>query len=336
MSLEQPSDLELAILEHLATYRFLTNKQLLTLGVSKSEKHLQMTLRSMAGLHTKPRVTRAGEGAVARKPTRYRPYRSPAVKVFIFGLDKSKAIRGRMPYVYALTRQGAELLASLRGDETPPYAPAVPSFPRQEYLHRLGIIDCHIAVRTWAQLHSARLDFYHVEFTRSRKPNGRSVTDTRVELKDGSFIKPDSIFQLTTSDERKRLYALEFAAGLETALIESKLDTYRYVLHEGAIRRAFAYEHGVRVLVVFKHESTLRNVFERLASRSEFRPFSRHFVFKTLEELERDVVWLAAARLARSGAALCQLTAQLRLGLRLVLRFMLRYVLRTLRQQNSL
>jgi hypothetical protein len=31
-------------------------------------------------------------------------------------------------------------------------------------------------------------------------------------------------------------------------------------------------------------------VFERLASRSEFRPFSRHFVFKTLEELERDVV----------------------------------------------
>ena len=46
----------------------------------------------------------------------------------------------------------------------------------------------------------------------------------------------------------------------------------------------------VRVLAVFKHESTFKNVFERLASRSEFRPFSRHFVFKTLEELERDVV----------------------------------------------
>jgi hypothetical protein len=130
-----------------------------------------------------------------------------------------------------------------------------------------------------------QLGFYHVDFNFSRKLKGQPISDTRVELRDGRVIKPDAIFQLTPSDQRERLYALEFWAGLDVATIERKLDTYRHALDDEAIERAFEYEHGVRVLGVFQHESTLRNVFERLCARSDFfGVFSPHLVFKTLDE----------------------------------------------------
>jgi hypothetical protein len=289
MSLEQPNDLECAILEHLSTYRFLTVRQLLTLGVTKSERHLQATLHSMAGLHRKPRAARRSDKVTAHSsPTRYRPYRLPAIKVLAFGLEDNR----RMPFVFTLSPQGAKLLSELRGDEMPVYASAAPSFPRQEYRHRLGCIDCHIAIRTWAERHRAQLDFYHVDFNFSRKLKGRPISDTRVDLKDARVIKPDAIFQLTPNDRRRRLCALEFWAGLDVAIIERKLDTYRHALDDGAIERAFAYEHGVRVLAIFQHESTLRNVFERLSTRSDFfGVFSPHLLFKTLEDLHTDVVY---------------------------------------------
>lgn len=288
MLLEQPTDLELTILGHLATYRFLTNRQLLTLGVTKHERHLQATLRSMAGAHRKPRVSQAGQGASTRsaQPERYRPYRSPVINRFAFGVLSGV---GRLPYVYALTEHGAFLLAVTRVKE-PVHVPSVVSFPKQEYFHRLGCIDCHLAIRTWAERNRSEIDFYHVDFTFSRKLKGRPIADTRVELKGGRAIKPDAIFQFTASDRKPRLCALEFSAGTETARIENQLDAYRYALHEGAISRAFSYEHGIRVLAVFRHESTLTNVFERLATRSDFQPFGRHFLFTTLTELQRDVL----------------------------------------------
>src|SRR5215203_6192566 len=112
MSLEQPTDLEFTILEYLATYRFLTVEQLLTLGATKHERHLQATLRSMAGEHRKPRAARVGEGSATRVSARYRPFCSPVVKRLAFGVDKAVS-GGRMPFVYTLTPQGAELLSEL-------------------------------------------------------------------------------------------------------------------------------------------------------------------------------------------------------------------------------
>src|SRR3712207_2474144 len=100
MSFEQPTDLELTILERLATYRFLTVEQLLALNVTKHERHLQATLRSMAGAHQKPGSTKAGQGSSARTPSRYRPYRSPVIKRLTFGVMSGI---GRLPYVFALT-----------------------------------------------------------------------------------------------------------------------------------------------------------------------------------------------------------------------------------------
>jgi hypothetical protein len=287
---ETPSELELAILEQLATYRFLTIKQLLTLGVTKNERHLQAMLSSMAGEHRKPKP--ASKGPSSSSPsqiTRYRPYRSPAVKRLKFGVMAGGI--GRLPYVHTLTRHGAELLADIRGHETVVSVPSVIRFPRDEYFHRLGCIDCHMAVRTWTERNRAAIDFYHVDFSFSRKVRGRPIADTRVELKGGRIIKPDAIFQITACDRKARLYPLEFSAGPETARIESQLDAYRYALHEEAIEKAYRYEHGVRVLAVFKHESTLTHVFDRLAERSDFQPFRTFLLFKTLDELRMDLVY---------------------------------------------
>lgn len=281
MSLEQPNELEVRVLEHLATYRFLTIKQLLALGATKHKRHLQATLRALAGIHEK-------EGRTA--PRRYQPYRKPVVEQMRFGINREVG-GGKLPFVYTLTVQGAQLLAELRSDERPVYVSAVPKFPRQEYRHRLGCTDCHIAVRTWAERNhnQARLDFYHVDFNHSRKLKNRPIADTRVELTDGRVIKPDAVFRLTMSDQRERLYALEFWAGSEVALIEQKLELYRHALHDGAVERTFAFKHGVQVLAVFQQERTLRHVFERLEARANFQPFSRHFLFATLEELQEDM-----------------------------------------------
>jgi hypothetical protein len=219
---------------------------------------------------------------------RYRPYRSPVIKRFKFGVISGI---GRLPYVFALSSYGAELLAESRGDETPVKVPAVVRFPRQEYFHRLGCIDCHIAVRTWSARNRSEVGFYHVDFNFSRKRKSRPIADTRVELKGGRAIIPDAIFGINASDLKQRLYALEFSAGHETARIERQLDTYRYAIDEEAIERSRYYKYGVRVLAVFKHESTLINVFERLAARSDFLPFRPYIVFKTLEELKIDFVY---------------------------------------------
>jgi hypothetical protein len=275
MLVERVNETAVAVLEALVTYRFLTAAQLHRLGISRSQRHVYSTLRTLAP----PRQARTAKDAPARR-------RLPPIDYLEFGVLPGI---GRLPALYFLTPHGAELLAEAQRQEKPAPVPERVRLFRNDYFHRVNCVDFHIALRQDAARFGMRLDFFHVYFDHSAAPRGRPEPKTRVALRQGALI-PDAIFALTPQDGRQRLYAFEMYNGRETGRVERQLATYLEALDQEAIERAYRYEHGARVLCVFDQERGLALAQERLVRRPEFKPFAEYFLWKTLREAMADVL----------------------------------------------
>jgi len=261
------TETEFRILDALRVYRYLTVKQLLRLGVTKNQSRLYTVLQGLKG------------------------GKRPFVGAMKHGILPG---HGLLPHSHYLTRKGAQLLAdALQIDPTEVPYPKCAAPIRTHFFHRLHCVDCEISVRLWSKAEGVTVDFYHSYFdvtgaNRSKTKAPRRAL-TKIDLKNGTGIIPDAVFQLTWPTGECRLFVLEMHNQNRTKRIHDKLAEYRYAIGEGAINRQFNYEHSPRILAVFENERFLELTKKRMAESEAFSTdFTPFFFLGTLEGMERD------------------------------------------------
>ena len=262
---ESLTETEERIIEAIATFRFLTPKQLMRVGVTKNMRHLYYTLARLR--------------KTARK----------LVWVFDYGVGI-----GRRATVYMLTPFGADLLAmKIRRDgEVIPVHKKKPGKVSSQYQHRLHCVDFHIAFWSWAQEVGAAIDFFHTYYDPWIREGGSGsfVPRTQLRLKNGQAFIPDAILSFTMPDGVRRVCAFEMCQGQPTLLCAERNLTITKAIKERIIERIFKYDHEPRILLVFDNARGMELVQERLAGTPAFAPFSPLFFAKTCEEIEENFV----------------------------------------------
>lgn len=259
------NDTQVRILEALARYRFLTNRQLVTLGLYKTEKSLREKVL--------PRLKGTSQ---------------PLMKSMDFGFVAGK---GRLPQVHYLTKRGALVLAELHQvslDVIPFFVGAI-QFSR-DYFHRIEFISLHIAVRQYAQQTGQTVEFFHNYFDSSgnqRQANSQLIRDTQVTLH-GKTIIPDGNFRLAMNDGQRRLFSLELHKGNHTKRILAQLTHHAQIVEQGLLADKYQHPFDHYVLSVYDHAGTMQAVKQRFLTTPAFYEHQPGFLFATVEAVETD------------------------------------------------
>ncbi len=257
---ERYSSTESAVLEALATYRYMTAEQLVQAGVSISLPHVRTVLRKLQ-----------------RK--------RPAV---VAGLNfGALPIEGKLPRMHWLTPYGADVLEEMHGGGATFDVPKKVRLFKHDYAHRRATVDTLISIRQWANSAGADVDFVHTYYDPRQKQSGKLAPRTRV-LWEGGWLDADAILHFTMPGGTGRLCALEVCRGRRTKEVEQKLETYLQAVSQAAIETAFAAEHEVRALFVFSEEQALELVKKRVNAHPYFEEFQTVFFVKTLDEVADD------------------------------------------------
>ena len=240
MTLEFYSDRQLAVLEALETYRFLTVKQMVRLGISKSETSLRDKI-------LRPLKTR----------------RSAPIKAYDLGRYQ------QLPHIFVLTAQGAKDLAEYR--QVPVSEIKWPKGGAQfsrTFHHRIAQIDFHIAFRQWAREVGAEIEFVHMDFDKAgSQRQGGAIPLTRLPLSDGNYIISDGIFCFSLHGQRL-LYCLEIHNETDTTRVVNQLLQYSDALQSQSIAKKFELKTQPIILSVLMRQpsepqTTARKALER-------------------------------------------------------------------------
>ena len=262
---ESLRETEERIIEAIATFRFLTPKQMMRVGVTKHNRHLYDTLARL---------------------------RRPARKL-VWMFDYGTAIGlGRLPTVYVLTPFGADLLVKeiRRDGEAIPVHKKKPRKVNSQYLHRLHCVDFHISFWSWAREVGAVIDFFHAYYDPWVREGGRGsfVPRTQIRLKNGETFIPDGVLSFTMPDGVRRVCTFEMWRGQPTLLCANRNLMITKAIEERIIERTFKYDHEPRILLVFENARGMELVQERLSGMAAFAPFAPLFFAKTCEEIETN------------------------------------------------
>ena len=256
---------EFGILDGLRLYRFLTVPQMAKIGIGTRNGQVNHVLPDLVKAN-KPYISRVVPGTLPKL--------------------------GRLPNVYFLTERGACIIAdALMIDRNKVKYPKRVSTTSVHFWHRTHAVDCHIAVKKWADKNNHCIDFYrdYFEYTGANRSRDmapqRSVT--RVELSDGSII-PDAIFQMTDDAGKSRFFALEMYNQNRPQRTFEKMLEYCHALAEQALTKAFNYPSLPRVLMVFELDAALITHLARAKQHPALKKFLKFFYFTTLQEFESD------------------------------------------------
>lgn len=267
MTLKRINEPQLRLLEALNTYRFLTVRQFIRLGISNTKYGISKHISGL--MHT----------------------RKPLVAVADFGTFPTI---GRLPVLYYLTKHGADWLAEAFQVNTADinHPKGVKIFTR-DYFHRVQTINTHISARQFSEkIDQMKFNFFHSYFehtgaNHSKTPNQpKRQALTKIRLHDQYFI-PDCIFSLTDPYGKEWMFAGEIYRNLTTKRTYQQLEKHRDALEESSISEAYCFPRAVRVLVICEQENAKKALQKRLKDDPEFAGFKSFFLFKTDEELKR-------------------------------------------------
>ena len=269
-------------LEALATYRFLTVKQLVRLGVSSSESSLRNnTLADLkARRYKSPRTGKTGPAIIAADLGRWQ----------------------KLPFVHHLTEVGADLLADLWKVADVPYPVGGAQFGKQ-FFHRIAQVDFHIALRLWAAEHGAEVKLADMDFDKiGAQRTGGMVAKTKVQIDQHSFIIPDGIFGVL-ANQTPFLFALEVHDETDTGYITRQLMRHGNALMNGSIAKKYHQEASNFVLSVMEETRHSKNdaaneetaqkrvkaVQSRMLHQPYFDSFKAGYFFNTIHQVRRDI-----------------------------------------------
>ena len=208
------SEKQFLALKALATYRYLTAKQFVKLNIANTDAQArdQILVKLLAGCKPLAKV---------HNPGRYIGY-------------------GQLPYIYCLTKHGAQALADYRRvsiDEII-YPKGGVQFQR-DIFHRIKVIDCHIKFRQWAEAQGIHLTIADMYFDKvGSQKRGGQVSRSRVDLDDGSYIESDAIFGFKHKGQ-DFLYVLEYHRTQDSKQISRQLERYKQLRTINAISEKY-------------------------------------------------------------------------------------------------
>jgi len=246
----------------LSTYRFLTVKQFVKLGIGASEASVRKNIL--------PKLNRS------RKP-----------------LAKKRKLGQFLPEVHYLTDHGAKYLAELYRlpIEDFPYPKGQVQFSDTLAHHRFAQVDFHIGFRKWADNHpETEILFADMDFdvTGSRR-QGTFISKTELRVPHSNTpIIPDGMFGIDQNGS-PMIYALEVHRTTETKRVIAQIKRYMEVLETGAGASKYGLETSPLICSVHMKANVLKGVKSALVRTPRFETFKGAFLFNTFENVKNDL-----------------------------------------------
>ena len=256
---------EIATLETLEQYRYLTASQFVEIGIFSNVKQARDIYLS-----------------------RMKRKRHALINAVDFGFIAGK---GKLPQIHHLTKYGAEALAEYRGVELNKirYPVGKVQFSR-DYFHRVEFISLHIAFRKYAERTSQGVDFWHSYFDskgNQRQKNKQLIRDTQVKLYNQTIV-PDGNFRLDMKDGESRLFTLELHKGTNTKRIIKQLENHARLVELELLPDKYDHPHDNYILSVYDHAGTLEAVKRRFLDNKKLAEYKDYYIFNTVENLMND------------------------------------------------
>jgi hypothetical protein len=266
----------LAILEALARYRYLTTRQIIALGIARHRSSVYQIMRRFEGF-SKPLIERSK---------------------FSVGVE-GRGGRQPMDDLITLTRRGAEFLHQTHpehGDDlrfVQSKGVAV-----RDYEHTKETVDFHILVDQFAALYGCTVDCFHTYHDHTGANHGKDAAQginrlrrqTTFEVNDNGTrhtFSADAVCHLTDPTGAGHLFAVEVQRGQDTGRLCDKLrEHYIPALAEGTISAAYGIQSNATILILCENPSLMKHTLERLAADPEFAHFHDCFAFHTIAELQ--------------------------------------------------
>lgn len=247
-------------LSALATFRFLTARQFVAVGVSSSEQ--SVTRKILPALYDRERGRLVDFAELGVRPG-----------------------RGRFPRVYFLTHHGARIVADFeRCDvEEIPYPPGGVQYVT-DFDHRESYIDHAIALRRWVEEKggSVLAEKHYFDFTGSNRRRDAARSDTRLDMAEG-FIVPDGLVYFET-DGKRRAAAVEVHRHTDPKRCADQLAKHLRAIMEGSVTRRFGHTAASLVFSIATRQGHSERVRQRMRELPEFRgDIVRLFRFASLD-----------------------------------------------------
>lgn len=202
---------------------------------------------------------------------------------------------GKRPSVFYLTQNGAVQLSYITGRPTTDFkVPKVIHAFEKDYSHRMAFLDIHIGLRLWlAASGEAPPSAFLAYFDRVKaapRASGRERgfrTATRVQIDEERYIEPDGIARFTAAG-KDRLCVIEMHGDRPAGEIAAQLDRHIDALEVGTLSSLYDHPASQIVLSVHENPKTMQTVIARLRSLPDFRDFEADFMFNTLEQVRVD------------------------------------------------
>lgn len=246
----------------LSTYRFLTVKQFVKLGIGASEASVRKNIL--------PKLNRS------RKP-----------------LAKKRKLGQFLPEVHYLTDHGAKYLAELYRlpIEDFPYPKGQVQFSDTLAHHRFAQVDFHIGFRKWADNHpETEILFADMDFdvTGSRR-QGTFISKTELRVPNSKIpIIPDGMFGVEYKNS-PFIFALEVHRTTETKRVISQIKRYMEVLETGSAASKYTIQTSPLICSVHMKANVLRGVKFALMKTASFESFKGAFLFNTFENVSANI-----------------------------------------------
>jgi hypothetical protein len=158
----------------------------------------------------------------------------------------------------------------------------------QDYYHRVGTVNVHLAFKSRAVANDLDLLFFWTYFDKltSGKQKGYRA-QSAIVISENEYLIADALCMLQTPI-REELYAIEFFNGDNTHRVHASLFTHLQALSKGEPSNQFGLKHGSYVLCVFELQEYKLHAMKRLSEDDRFTAAKKHFLFKSLDELSVD------------------------------------------------
>jgi len=264
------------IIKALAQYQYLTNSQIMKLGISDNIKVIRKHVKELSDTN-RPFIGSIRYGATQRMGKRE-----------YFHYLKKKGVRLLLDHLFYLPEQ-------IKAPKSK--SPNITT----DYQHRKSTIDFQIAVSQHMQQQDGKILFFDTYYERiGNNRTGISRAKTAVERKQ-NYLLADALFmiQVPLADQyKKHLYAFEMHNTNSTKNIFEQLYRYLECLELGSITLKYGFDRASRILSVFEDANKMHNTLKRIKAHSSFDNVRGLYLFKPLAEIVNDGIctkWIDAS-----------------------------------------
>jgi len=273
------TNIQLNILEALATYKYLTFSQMLKLDIGTTQ--YQYLWKQMVNIRDCPTPL-----------VNYHSYSVPHPRIW-----KSESM-------YYLTTNWKDFLVRELGINAKDIKHQIwNTVLHRDYYHRKKQIDFHIFLEKFLKSTSFTLDYFSAYFDKtgnSRRDNNLTSIN-RIELSKNSFYIPDGIFQVSDFAWESKLFLFEMCNWNDTKRIMKQVHNHAKALVSKSVHVKFDLQANkpYKILFLFDKTSIMEEVIKRFTSDQSLIELRKYFRFHDYNKIEyndffntrKDVNW---------------------------------------------